>query len=106
MALDVGFGLIQPVGHLDFYPNGGYHQPGCSISQFSIYDVLRNRDELYGNLEMLAACDHSRAIDLFTDSILSVCQPVAYECQDNRAFSSVLFLFRLISLISMGLMNR
>lgn len=29
----LGYGMSQPCGHLDFYPNDGKEQPGCDITQ-------------------------------------------------------------------------
>ncbi|KAG8039694.1 hypothetical protein G9C98_000423 [Cotesia typhae] len=64
----VRLGIYQPCGHLDFYPNDGDDQPGCS-------------ELFFGEV-----CDHTRAIKLFTESINSKCQFIAHKCPRYEDF--------------------
>ncbi|XP_019874142.2 pancreatic lipase-related protein 2-like [Aethina tumida] len=49
--------LAQPLGHFDFYPNGGRFQPGCP----DIYDIIHISESLI--------CNHGRSFRLFAESI-------------------------------------
>ncbi|KAK2720444.1 hypothetical protein QYM36_004357 [Artemia franciscana] len=56
--LEGGLAFAEPIGHIDFYPNGGHEQPGCF-------------DNVTDILDMIYACSHRRAVSYFTESINS-----------------------------------
>lgn len=62
------YGYTRPIGHVDFYPNGGFAQPGCTLLQFG-------------------TCSHSRSIDLFAESINPSSRLVGQKCSDWETFA-------------------
>ncbi|XP_046630612.1 pancreatic lipase-related protein 2-like [Daphnia pulicaria] len=79
----LGYGMLEPVGHLDFYPNGGRDQPGCDPVNIPL-DMI-TEDMVTGGRE-LVACNHLRCIEFFIDSLVPGYNYVGYECIDNDAF--------------------
>ncbi|XP_033111043.1 pancreatic triacylglycerol lipase-like [Anneissia japonica] len=63
-----GMGIYMPVGHMDFYPNGGRQQPGCDNG---LIENIVLEGELYQGGVQYGFCDHYRAIDLYLASINS-----------------------------------
>ncbi|KAI8494199.1 hypothetical protein Bbelb_279590 [Branchiostoma belcheri] len=81
--LTLGLGLDQPVGDVDFYPEGGARQPGCGaesiISKIGVIAEGLVTDGVKAAKNAFS-CSHTRAIELFTESINSPCEFTAYPC--------------------------
>ena len=55
-------GIFEPIGHIDFYPNGGQFMPGCSRELLK--DPLGLLKDPLGN-----QCSHNRALLYFIESV-------------------------------------
>uniref|UniRef100_K7FHG2 Phospholipase A1 member A n=1 Tax=Pelodiscus sinensis TaxID=13735 RepID=K7FHG2_PELSI len=66
------FGIRIPVGHIDYFINGGKDQPGC----------LRFISLGYN----LVICDHVRAIYLYISALENSCPLIAFPCSSHEKF--------------------
>ncbi|KAL4235957.1 hypothetical protein ACF0H5_004345 [Mactra antiquata] len=81
--LTLGYGMVQPCGHVDYYPNAGLNQPGCDVNPVT---KLLVTGDIYEGGKQIVACSHLRAHDYFTESINSACQFNGYTCRGYDDF--------------------
>ncbi|XP_020776041.1 phospholipase A1 member A [Boleophthalmus pectinirostris] len=67
------FGISIPIGHVDFFLNGGNDQPGCARSRF---------DSMYGYV----ICDHMRALHVYLSALNHSCALTALPCTSYEDF--------------------
>ncbi|XP_006088226.1 pancreatic lipase-related protein 2-like [Myotis lucifugus] len=80
---NLGFGMSQKVGHLDFYPNGGEQMPGCGKSILSsIVDV----NDFWEGSRDLVSCNHLRSYKYYSNSILNPDGFLGYPCASYEEF--------------------
>ncbi|XP_014336556.1 pancreatic triacylglycerol lipase isoform X1 [Bos indicus x Bos taurus] len=84
MIPNLGFGMSQVVGHLDFFPNGGKEMPGCKKNALSqIVDI----DGIWEGTRDFVACNHLRSYKYYADSILNPDGFAGFPCASYSAFS-------------------
>uniref|UniRef100_A0A2K5IZS3 Lipase domain-containing protein n=1 Tax=Colobus angolensis palliatus TaxID=336983 RepID=A0A2K5IZS3_COLAP len=71
-----GLGIREPLGHIDFYPNGGKKQPGCPKSIFSGIKFIK--------------CNHERAVHLFMASLETNCNFISFPCHSYKDYKTSL----------------
>ncbi|KAM4620293.1 lipase member H [Polymixia lowei] len=65
-------GYRKPLGHIDFYANGGADQNGCPRTIFSGGAYIK--------------CDHQRSVYLFLDSLNRTCNSISFPCSSYIDF--------------------
>lgn len=64
-----GYGIWEPVGHVDFYPNNGGNQPGCPVFNCRL-------------------CNHDKSVEFFVESITSKDKFYGLRCDTWYDFQS------------------
>ncbi|XP_014386073.1 PREDICTED: lipase member H isoform X3 [Myotis brandtii] len=65
-------GYKEPLGNIDFYPNGGLDQPGCPKT-------------ILGGMQYFK-CDHQKSVYLYLSSLRENCTVTAYPCDSYRDY--------------------
>ncbi|CAG0880518.1 unnamed protein product [Cyprideis torosa] len=77
-----GLGAYEPLGHVDFYPNGGRVQKGCkNLFVGAVTDML-----WVAGVEGRSLCNHRRAYKFFAYSLSPQCPFPAFACENYEAF--------------------
>lgn len=73
----IGLGLFEPIGHVDFYPNGGFNQPDCDRS------FWKQKNRFVTTMFQFFSCSHSRSHMYFTESITNPLKVVSCGSYDS-----------------------
>lgn len=71
-------GHPDPIGHVDYYLNGGFEQAGCIGSAHA---RVQEEESLSDGVASYIGCNHQRSHAVFTESILSRCQFLGVLCE-------------------------
>ncbi|XP_062959081.1 pancreatic triacylglycerol lipase-like isoform X2 [Cynocephalus volans] len=81
---NLGFGMSQKVGHLDFFPNGGEDMPGCGHI-FRSTDI--NADKMEKGIIDSLSCNHGRSYEFYTASVINPDGFAGFPCTSYEDFT-------------------
>ncbi|KAF5301941.1 hypothetical protein FQR65_LT08676 [Abscondita terminalis] len=73
-----GLGIVESVGHVDYYPNGGNNQPGCDRSVMQ--SISLESGSFFKGMRSFLGCNHIRSHLLFLESINTKCPFSSITC--------------------------
>ncbi|XP_063932084.1 pancreatic lipase-related protein 2-like isoform X2 [Zophobas morio] len=81
-----GLGIIEKIGHVDYYPNGGSNQPGCgkSVAQY----IADAKGSFFLGIRRYLGCNHLRSHEIFFESIKPKggCRYLTVRCPSYEEF--------------------
>ncbi|OQV16971.1 putative Pancreatic lipase-related protein 2 [Hypsibius exemplaris] len=81
--LQGAFGMVERVGHRDFYPNGGQFQPGCPEG---LWDSITGSIANIGEASTTVSCNHFRATAYVLEAQNSTCRFPSFPCASYAKF--------------------
>uniref|UniRef100_U5ETF1 Putative pancreatic triacylglycerol lipase n=1 Tax=Corethrella appendiculata TaxID=1370023 RepID=U5ETF1_9DIPT len=86
-VVSMGLGLYEPIGHIDFYPNGGHDQPSCDQPMRNYID--KESGSFFWGVQEFLGCNHLRSIQFYTESISNKnCPFMSITCESYDAFKN------------------
>lgn len=83
-----GLGIVESIGHVDYYPNGGTDQPGCTKGVFQY--IKDANGSFFNGVKKYLSCNHIRSHEYFLESITPnpKCKFVTVSCPSFQDFTS------------------
>lgn len=79
-----GLGMRMPLGHVDFYPNGGYNNPGCDVRMQDY--IEQEKGSLFRGIQQFLSCNHIRSHQFMTESLRTKCPFAGITCESYDDF--------------------
>ncbi|CAG9862325.1 unnamed protein product [Phyllotreta striolata] len=82
-----GLGIVESIGHVDYYPNGGTDQPGCTSG---LAQYIRDANgSFFNGMKKYLGCNHIRSHEFYLESITSnpQCKFLTVSCPSFQDFT-------------------